>query len=225
MSSLPFWQNLCCDTWNKAIAFTRRWLLIVLICRRVTAYNFSHRIDHLSFGEAIPGIISPLDGTEKVSADCTSVLSNIFIWICAVSLTIVWEKLLLHWANRYLWLLSPANHMFQYFITIVPTKLNTYQVSAETHQYSVTEQVGWNLACIFVCVVCCASVWWICLYSSCCSAGPSDKPRCRQPRSLRDLHEIRYQLTDGQSHRAAHASLAVSHQTLWHHWRHFLHHR
>lgn len=34
-----------------------------------------------------------------------------------------------------------ANHIFQYFITIVPTKLNTYRVSAETHQYSVTEQV------------------------------------------------------------------------------------
>uniref|UniRef100_H2M4R9 Endoplasmic reticulum-Golgi intermediate compartment protein n=1 Tax=Oryzias latipes TaxID=8090 RepID=H2M4R9_ORYLA len=32
------------------------------------------------------------------------------------------------------------NHMFQYFITIVPTKLNTYKVSAETHQYSVTER-------------------------------------------------------------------------------------
>lgn len=66
------------------------------------SFNFSHRIDHLSFGEAIPGIISPLDGTEKVSPD--------------------------------------SNHMFQYFITIVPTKLNTYKVSAETHQYSVTEQ-------------------------------------------------------------------------------------
>uniref|UniRef100_A0A4W6E3Q1 Endoplasmic reticulum-Golgi intermediate compartment protein n=1 Tax=Lates calcarifer TaxID=8187 RepID=A0A4W6E3Q1_LATCA len=65
-------------------------------------YNFSHRIDHLSFGEAIPGIISPLDGTEKVSPD--------------------------------------PNHMFQYFITIVPTKLNTYKVSADTHQYSVTER-------------------------------------------------------------------------------------
>ncbi|XP_008303694.1 endoplasmic reticulum-Golgi intermediate compartment protein 2 [Stegastes partitus] len=66
------------------------------------SFNFSHRIDHLSFGEAIPGLISPLDGTEKISAD--------------------------------------SNHMFQYFITIVPTKLNTYKVSAETHQYSVTEQ-------------------------------------------------------------------------------------
>ncbi|XP_029378880.1 endoplasmic reticulum-Golgi intermediate compartment protein 2-like [Echeneis naucrates] len=66
------------------------------------ANNFSHRIDHLSFGEVIPGLINPLDGTEKVTAD--------------------------------------PNHMFQYFITVVPTKLNTYRVSADTHQYSVTER-------------------------------------------------------------------------------------
>lgn len=66
------------------------------------SFNFSHRINHLSFGEMIPGLISTLDGTEKVSTD--------------------------------------ANHMFQYFITIVPTKLNTYQITADTHQYSVTER-------------------------------------------------------------------------------------
>lgn len=66
------------------------------------SYNFSHRIDHLSFGEVIPGIISPLDGTEKISPE--------------------------------------SNHMFQYFLTIVPTKLNTYKISADTHQYSVTER-------------------------------------------------------------------------------------
>uniref|UniRef100_A0A8D0HW06 Endoplasmic reticulum-Golgi intermediate compartment protein n=1 Tax=Sphenodon punctatus TaxID=8508 RepID=A0A8D0HW06_SPHPU len=33
------------------------------------SYNFSHRIDHLSFGELIPGIINPLDGTEKIATD------------------------------------------------------------------------------------------------------------------------------------------------------------
>ncbi|NXS09632.1 ERGI2 protein, partial [Neodrepanis coruscans] len=33
------------------------------------SYNFSHRIDHLSFGELIPGIINPLDGTEKIASD------------------------------------------------------------------------------------------------------------------------------------------------------------
>ncbi|NXN24902.1 ERGI2 protein, partial [Nycticryphes semicollaris] len=66
------------------------------------SYNFSHRIDHLSFGELIPGIINPLDGTEKIASD--------------------------------------HNQMFQYFITIVPTKLHTYKISAETHQFSVTER-------------------------------------------------------------------------------------
>ncbi|XP_068950989.1 endoplasmic reticulum-Golgi intermediate compartment protein 2 isoform X2 [Petaurus breviceps papuanus] len=66
------------------------------------SYNFSHRIDHLSFGELVPGIINPLDGTEKISTD--------------------------------------HNQMFQYFITVVPTKLNTYKISADTHQFSVTER-------------------------------------------------------------------------------------
>ncbi|PNI29456.1 ERGIC2 isoform 11, partial [Pan troglodytes] len=33
------------------------------------SYNFSHRIDHLSFGELVPAIINPLDGTEKIAID------------------------------------------------------------------------------------------------------------------------------------------------------------
>uniref|UniRef100_A0A670YZB8 Endoplasmic reticulum-Golgi intermediate compartment protein n=1 Tax=Pseudonaja textilis TaxID=8673 RepID=A0A670YZB8_PSETE len=66
------------------------------------AYNFSHRIDHLSFGELIPGIINPLDGTEKIASD--------------------------------------HNQMFQYFVTVVPTKLQTHKISAETHQFAVTER-------------------------------------------------------------------------------------
>ncbi|XP_070292551.1 endoplasmic reticulum-Golgi intermediate compartment protein 2-like [Salvelinus sp. IW2-2015] len=70
-------------------------------------YNFSHRIDHLSFGEEIPGIINPLDGTEKIT--------------------------------------SNHNEMFQYFITVVPTKLHTSKVSADTHQFSVTERVSPDL--------------------------------------------------------------------------------
>lgn len=41
---------------------------------RFTAYNFSHRIDHLSFGEELPGIINPLDGTEKITYSSKSQL-------------------------------------------------------------------------------------------------------------------------------------------------------
>uniref|UniRef100_A0A8C8E128 Endoplasmic reticulum-Golgi intermediate compartment protein n=1 Tax=Oryzias sinensis TaxID=183150 RepID=A0A8C8E128_9TELE len=66
------------------------------------SYNFSHRIDRLCFGEEIPGIINPLDGTEKITYD--------------------------------------NNQMYQYFITVVPTKLKTYKITADTHQFSVTER-------------------------------------------------------------------------------------
>lgn len=44
----------------------------------------------------------------------------------------------------------PDNQMFQYFITIVPTKLETYKVTADTHQYSVTERVGSWKQMVFV---------------------------------------------------------------------------
>uniref|UniRef100_A0AAR2M4T7 Endoplasmic reticulum-Golgi intermediate compartment protein n=1 Tax=Pygocentrus nattereri TaxID=42514 RepID=A0AAR2M4T7_PYGNA len=88
-------------TVGKAIPHPRGHAHLAALVSHET-YNFSHRIDHLSFGEEIPGILNPLDGTEKVCTD--------------------------------------HNQMFQYFITIVPTKLETYKVSADTHQYSVTER-------------------------------------------------------------------------------------
>ncbi|XP_072448627.1 endoplasmic reticulum-Golgi intermediate compartment protein 2-like isoform X2 [Chiloscyllium punctatum] len=65
-------------------------------------YNFSHRIDHLSFGELSPGLIHPLDGTEKIT--------------------------------------ETNMHMFQYFLVVVPTEINTFKFSTNTHQYSVTEK-------------------------------------------------------------------------------------
>ncbi|XP_030631039.1 endoplasmic reticulum-Golgi intermediate compartment protein 2 [Chanos chanos] len=64
--------------------------------------NFSHRIEHLSFGEGGREIINPLDATEKIT--------------------------------------TQENHLFQYFVTVVPTKLHTSQQSVDTHQYSVTER-------------------------------------------------------------------------------------
>lgn len=65
-------------------------------------YNFSHRIDCLSFGNEVPGHINPLDGTEKITLE--------------------------------------HNQLFQYFITVVPTKLHTSDVSVDMHQFSVTER-------------------------------------------------------------------------------------
>lgn len=109
--------------------------------------------------------------------------------------------------------------MFQYFITVVPTKLNTHKISADTHQFSVTERVreiefvsrvGVSANCqkthqLFV------------------SPGAGDKPRGGQPRRLWHLCEVRHQLPDGDGQRAAHAAVAVPGATVRHRRRDFLH--
>ena len=64
--------------------------------------NFSHRIDHFSFGSPVPGAINPLDGVMKITDD--------------------------------------RQHIFQYYLQVVPTKFRTFQRSMDTNQYSVTER-------------------------------------------------------------------------------------
>jgi len=31
--------------------------------------NYTHRINHLSFGDVVHGVVSPLDGEEKITTD------------------------------------------------------------------------------------------------------------------------------------------------------------
>lgn len=77
----PLCSSFLCICLTAQIIFTlhiqneKHFHALMILLSSLTAYNFSHRIDHLSFGEAIPGIISPLDGTEKISTDGMSVLS------------------------------------------------------------------------------------------------------------------------------------------------------
>ncbi|EMP30345.1 Endoplasmic reticulum-Golgi intermediate compartment protein 2 [Chelonia mydas] len=54
--------------WQRAIPHPRGHAHLAALVSH-DSYNFSHRIDHLSFGELIPGIINPLDGTEKIASD------------------------------------------------------------------------------------------------------------------------------------------------------------
>ena len=65
-------------------------------------YNFSHRIDLLSFGEPHPGIINPLDGDLMIT--------------------------------------DTSYHMYQYYVTIVPTTIQTLKNKIKTNQYSVTQR-------------------------------------------------------------------------------------
>lgn len=67
-----------------------------------TNYNFSHRIDKLSFGDHAEGIINPLDGDEMITPE--------------------------------------SSHLFQYFVKVVPTIVDTRFSSVETYQYAVTER-------------------------------------------------------------------------------------
>ncbi|KAH0616511.1 hypothetical protein JD844_027662 [Phrynosoma platyrhinos] len=88
---------------------------------------------HITVGKAIPHprghahlaalvshewIINPLDGTEKIASD----------------------RIGLQFRLCFVFVFLSDNQMFQYFITVVPTKLHTHKISAETHQFSVTER-------------------------------------------------------------------------------------
>lgn len=66
------------------------------------ALNFSHRIDHLSFGMPTPGLIQPLNGDLKLA--------------------------------------NSSSQIFQYFLEVVPTVVQTSYANVETYQYAVTEK-------------------------------------------------------------------------------------
>ncbi|CAF3006592.1 unnamed protein product [Rotaria sp. Silwood2] len=68
----------------------------------VQALNFSHRIDHLSFGLPTPGLIQPLNGDLKIA--------------------------------------NTGSQIFQYFLEVVPTVVQTSYSNVETYQYAVTEK-------------------------------------------------------------------------------------
>ncbi|KAK4306375.1 hypothetical protein Pmani_021794 [Petrolisthes manimaculis] len=65
-------------------------------------YNFTHRINKLSFGDPAPGIVHPLEGDEAITT------KNLM--------------------------------SYQYFLSVVPTYVNTYSHRGSSFQYSVAEQ-------------------------------------------------------------------------------------
>lgn len=58
-----------------------------------------------------------------------------------------------------------------------------------------------------------------------CFQGAGDKPRSGQSRRFRHLCEVRHQLSDGDSQRAAHATVAVPGATVRHYRGDILHDR
>ena len=84
-------------------------------------YNFSHRIEKLSFGDNHAGIIQPLEGDEKITD-----ISNDRSLQSRPS----------HSQTNYLDFVN-----IQYFIEIVPTEIMGFTGMKTTYQYSVKEHV------------------------------------------------------------------------------------
>ena len=57
----------------------KHWTVISECVISVVGNNFSHRILHLSFGDVVPGIVSPLDGEEKIVNESNWQVTNINI--------------------------------------------------------------------------------------------------------------------------------------------------
>ena len=85
-------------------------------------YNFSHRIEKLSFGENHAGIIQPLEGDEKITDISIKYLSGSG-----------------HLIYNLTDLLDFVN--IQYFVEIVPTEIMGFTGLKTTYQYSVKEHV------------------------------------------------------------------------------------
>ena len=84
-----------------------------------TDYNFSHRIEKLSFGENHAGIIQPLEGDEKIT-DISKITQ-------------------LQPSHLQTDLLDFVN--IQYFVEIVPTEIMGFTGLKTTYQYSVKEHM------------------------------------------------------------------------------------
>jgi len=130
-------------------------------------YNFSHRIDKLSFGSQYGGIVQPLEGDEKIADKCEKkVLNFISYFIFHVKVNSYTIRILISWGfflSGFHCLFWPQKLMliymkywtlilniimiisdfmnYQYFIQIVPTDVQTLSGVYSTYQYSVREQV------------------------------------------------------------------------------------
>uniref|UniRef100_A0A7N8WSL4 Endoplasmic reticulum-Golgi intermediate compartment protein n=1 Tax=Mastacembelus armatus TaxID=205130 RepID=A0A7N8WSL4_9TELE len=101
-----------------------------------------HSLQDVFFKSAIKGDLPPLPERSS-SLNACRIHGHLYVNKVAGNFHITVGKSIPHprgHAHLAALVSHDANHMFQYFITIVPTKLNTYKVSADTHQYSVTER-------------------------------------------------------------------------------------
>ncbi|KAG8368684.1 hypothetical protein BUALT_Bualt15G0071300 [Buddleja alternifolia] len=100
--------------------------LLDLLALQTESYNISHKINKLSFGDSIPGIVNPLDGyfffkllsSFLINHPCRIVTSETFVQ----------------------WVQETPNGVYQYFTKVVPTiYTNVRGHTIQSNQFSVTE--------------------------------------------------------------------------------------
>lgn len=188
-----------------------------------SVYNFSHRIDHLSFGEEVPGIISPLDGTEKITFNSESRLfSHVRAEGRAPRRGIDSDNII---STEF----DPFNFSFLLQITrCSSTSSQSSPPNSTPTRYLQTRTSspwlsGWDEpTCFFFPRTRPPTTHLLPVPLSLSGAG--DKPRSGKPWRLGDLRQVRHQLADGDSQRAAHAAVAVPGAAVRHRRRDLLHH-
>lgn len=88
-------------------------------------YNFSHRINQFSFGEYSNGIVNPLEGDEKIAkeSEFDTVDLSLSKGHTKINHNFCFADMML----------------YQYFIEIVPTEVETFLKKQLTYQYSVKD--------------------------------------------------------------------------------------
>lgn len=69
-SATSIYSRICINTWScvvgKSIPLPRGHAHLAVFMDEQD-YNFTHRIDKLSFGDASPGVLHPLEGDEQIA--------------------------------------------------------------------------------------------------------------------------------------------------------------
>lgn len=87
-------------------------------------YNFTHRINKFSFGGPSPGIVHPLEGDEKIA-------DNSMYMNCKYNFPSMYSLLKKEYILDMI--------LYQYFVEVVPTDIQTLLSTSKTYQYSVKD--------------------------------------------------------------------------------------
>uniref|UniRef100_A0A8C8I7I7 Endoplasmic reticulum-Golgi intermediate compartment protein n=1 Tax=Oncorhynchus tshawytscha TaxID=74940 RepID=A0A8C8I7I7_ONCTS len=116
---------------------------LLLIQNRLREEHSLQEVLYKSVLKGAPTALPPREGTASEPLSACRIHGHVYVNKVAGNFHITVGKPIHHprgHAHIAAFVSHDNNEMFQYFITVVPTKLHTSKVSADTHQFSVTER-------------------------------------------------------------------------------------